>query len=164
MSVIPDLWLELAASLGERCIASETVLVGAESCTGGLIAATITSVSGSSAWFDRGFTTYSNDAKVAMLGVRVATIRALGAVSEEAASEMARGALANSNATLAFAVTGVAGPSGGSASKPVGTVCFGFATKSEVRAVTQHFVGDRAAVREQSVEFVLHEIKRMMEQ
>jgi nicotinamide-nucleotide amidase len=105
MSVIPDLWLELAASLGERCIASETVLVGAESCTGGLIAATITSVSGSSAWFDRGFTTYSNDAKVAMLGVREATIRALGAVSEETASEMARGALANSNATLAFSVT-----------------------------------------------------------
>jgi nicotinamide-nucleotide amidase len=164
MSVIPDLWLELAASLGERCIASETVLAGAESCTGGLIAATITSVSGSSAWFDRGFTTYSNDAKIAMLGVREATIRALGAVSEETASEMARGALANSNATLAFSVTGVAGPSGGSVSKPVGMVCFGFATKSEVRAVTQHFDGDRAAVREQSVEFVLHEIKRMMEQ
>jgi nicotinamide-nucleotide amidase len=164
MSVIPSHWLELAASLGERCIASETVLAGAESCTGGLIAATITSVSGSSAWFDRGFTTYSNDAKVAMLGVRMATIRAQGAVSEETASEMSRGALANSNATLAYSVTGVAGPGGGSASKPVGMVCFGFATKSEVHVLTRHFTGDRAAVREQSVEFVLHEIKRMMEQ
>ncbi len=164
MSVLPDHWIELATSLGERCLARENVLAGAESCTGGLIAAAITSVSGSSAWFDRGFTTYSNEAKIAMLGVRAATLRAHGAVSEETASEMVRGALAHSDATHAFSVTGVAGPSGGTATKPVGTVCFGFATKSEVRTLTQRFAGDRAAVREQSVEFVLHEIKRMMEQ
>jgi nicotinamide-nucleotide amidase len=145
-------------------VASGVILTGAESCTGGLIAATITSVSGSSSWFDRGFVTYSNEAKMTMLGVKRRTLDAHGAVSEETAREMAAGALANSNATIAFSVTGVAGPTGGSPKKPVGMVCFGFATKNETRTTTQHFQGDRAAVREQSVEFVLAELKRMMEQ
>jgi nicotinamide-nucleotide amidase len=164
VAAISTAWLDLAASLGEHCVASNTMLAGAESCTGGLIAATITSVSGSSAWFDCGFVTYSNDAKRGLLGVRKKTIDSYGAVSEETAREMAAGALANSNATTAYSVTGVAGPTGGTAQKPVGMVCFGFATKSETRAVTQHFKGDRASVREQSVAFVLRELKRMMEQ
>jgi nicotinamide-nucleotide amidase len=164
MAAISQSWLELAALLGEHCIASNVVLAGAESCTGGLIAATITSVSGSSAWFDRGFVTYSNDAKMQMLGVKQKTLDSHGAVSEETAREMAAGARTNSNATTAFSVTGVAGPTGGAPKKPVGMVCFGFATKNETRSLTQHFEGDRAAVREQSVEFVLRELKRMMEQ
>lgn len=168
MSAISPSWTEraesLAASLGEHCQATNHVLTGAESCTGGWVSAVITSVSGSSAWFDRGFVTYSNEAKVAMLGVREATLATHGAVSEATAIEMARGALANSNATLAYSVTGVAGPTGGSAAKPVGTVCFAFATKDIVRATTQHFTGDRSAVREKSVEFVLTQLKRMMEQ
>jgi nicotinamide-nucleotide amidase len=164
MAAISENWLQLATSLGEHCVASGVMLTGAESCTGGLIAATITSVSGSSAWFDRGFVTYSNEAKMAMLGVKKRTLDAHGAVSEDTAREMASGALANSNATIAFSVTGVAGPTGGTLKKPVGMVCFGFATKNETHSVTQQFKGDRASVREQSVEFVLRELKRMMEQ
>jgi nicotinamide-nucleotide amidase len=164
VGVISQPWLDLSASLGEHCVASNTVLSGAESCTGGLIAAAITSVSGSSSWFDRGFVTYSNDAKMAMLGVAAKTLESFGAVSEQTAAEMARGALAHSNASIAYSVTGVAGPTGGTTAKPVGMVCFGFATKNETRTITQHFTGDRAAVREQSVSFVLRELKKMMEQ
>lgn len=164
MNIISAEWLDRAAQLGERCVATKHVLSGAESCTGGLIAAAITSVSGSSAWFDRGFVTYSNDAKVAMLGVSQQTLNEYGAVSEQTAREMARGALANSSATLAYSVTGVAGPTGGTRVKPVGTVCFGFASKSSVHTTTRHFDGDRSAVREHAVEYVLSELKRMMEQ
>jgi nicotinamide-nucleotide amidase len=161
MSVIPERWKILSIEIGELCAAKSTKLSGAESCTGGLIAATLTSVSGSSAWFDRGFTTYSNEAKKSMLGVSLATLEAHGAVSEQTAREMAVGARENStntNTTIAFSVTGVAGPSGGSALKPVGTVCFGFASRSRVHTSTQHFEGDRDCVREQSVDFVLREL------
>jgi nicotinamide-nucleotide amidase len=164
MLAISQSSFELAASLGEHCQSTNHVLAGAESCTGGWVSAVITSVAGSSAWFDRGFVTYSNEAKVTMLGVSEATLAAHGAVSEATASEMARGALANSSATLAFSVTGVAGPTGGTPAKPVGTVCFAFATKGNTRVTTQHFAGDRSAVRAQSVEFVLTQLKRMMEQ
>jgi nicotinamide-nucleotide amidase len=120
----------------------------AESCTGGLVSAAITDVAGSSGWFDRGFVTYSNDAKVGQLGVRAETIRAHGAVSEATAREMAVGALANSAADLAVAITGVAGPSGGTPEKPIGMVCLAWALRGgAVDAVTVHFEGNRRAVR-----------------
>jgi nicotinamide-nucleotide amidase len=142
----------LAAELGRALEARGWKVATAESCTGGLIAAAITGVSGSSGWFDRGFVTYSNEAKVDMLGVRAATLAAHGAVSEAAAREMATGALAQSGADLAVAVTGVAGPLGGTPQKPVGMVCVAWATREGgVDAVTHRFEGDRAAVREATV-------------
>ncbi len=150
--------LELAAQLGVQCTRSKIIVSSAESCTGGLIAAAITSVSGSSQWFDRGFVTYSNEAKMQMLGVDAKTLEIFGAVSEQTAGEMARGVLANSRATMAFSVTGVAGPTGGTATKPVGMVCFGFATLSSVETMTQHFTGDRENVRAQSAVFVLQKM------
>jgi nicotinamide-nucleotide amidase len=123
----------------------------AESCTGGLIAGALTAIAGSSDVVDRGFVTYSNEAKVEMLGVEPALIEAVGAVSEEVARAMAQGALENSHADVAVAVTGVAGPGGGSAEKPVGLVWFGLATREDVRSESRIFAGDRAAVREATV-------------
>ena len=155
MNALYDEWLKLAAHIGAVCIAEKRIIVGAESCTGGLIAAVLTSVSGSSAWVDRGFVTYSNEAKMEMLGVSVKTLETFGAVSEQTAREMATGALQNSRATMAYSVTGVAGPTGGTPTKPVGMVCFGFATAHGVESITHHFKGDRSAVREQSMNFVL---------
>ncbi len=156
--------LERATLLGEHCVAKKAVLCGAESCTGGLIAAAITSVSGSSAWFDRAAVTYSNAAKIAMLCVQQSTLDSHGAVSEATAAEMARGALDTSDATHAYAVTGVAGPTGGSPQKPVGTVCFAFATREQTRAVTMWFSGGRDEVREQSAAFVINELLRMVKE
>jgi nicotinamide-nucleotide amidase len=150
--------LDLAAQLGVQCACSKIILSGAESCTGGLIAAAITSVSGSSAWFDRGFITYSNEAKMQMLGVSAKTLEVFGAVSEQTACEMARGVLTHSSATIAFSVTGVAGPTGGTATKPVGMVCFGFATAHGIQTTTQLFEGDRGSVRAQSVAFALRKL------
>ncbi len=150
-----DEWLKLAEHIGKVCVAEKRVIVGTESCTGGLIAAVLTSVSGSSAWVDRSFVTYSNEAKREMLGVQAATLEQFGAVSEETAREMAAGALRHSRATMAYSVTGVAGPTGGTATKPVGMVCFGFANADGVSSYTFYFKGDRSAVREQSVNFVL---------
>lgn len=152
----------LATRLGEIALAKSVVLAGAESCTGGLVAGAITAVSGSSQWFDRGWVTYSNDAKQALLGVSADTLARFGAVSEETAREMAFGALARSVATHAFSVTGVAGPTGGSPQKPVGMVCFGFASAQGVETVTQHFDGDREAVRLQSVAFVLRTLTELL--
>ncbi len=158
MGALFDEWLKLATHVGHVCVAEKRVIVGAESCTGGLIAAVLTSVSGSSVWVDRGFVTYSNEAKMEMLGVSAKTLEDFGAVSEETAHEMAAGALKRSRATTAYSVTGVAGPTGGSPAKPVGMVCFGFATAGQVMTFTRHFKGDRSAVREQSVNFVLAEL------
>ena len=160
MSALFDEWLKLAEHVGTVCVAEKRIIVGAESCTGGLVSAVLTSVSGSSAWVDRGFVTYSNEAKIEMLGVSSKTLDAFGAVSEETAREMAAGALKSSRATMAYSVTGVAGPTGGTAAKPVGMVCFGFATVNGVISFTHHFKGDRSAVREQSVNFVLGELAR----
>ena len=160
MHALFDEWLKLAEHIGTVCVAEKRAITGAESCTGGLIAAVLTSVSGSSAWVDRGFVTYSNEAKMEMLGVASVTLDAFGAVSEETAREMAAGALKNSRATMAYSVTGVAGPTGGTATKPVGMVCFGFATAHNVTSMTKHFYGDRSAVREQSVNFVLAQLSR----
>lgn len=127
------------------------MLVTAESCTGGWVAQAVTSIAGSSDWFERGFVTYSNDSKQELLGVRSETLSRHGAVSEEAAREMAQGALARSKGTVALAVTGVAGPGGGSAAKPVGMVCFAWASKHAVQSETRRFSGDRESVRKQSV-------------
>jgi nicotinamide-nucleotide amidase len=142
----------LATLVGTRLKARAQLLVTAESCTGGWIAQAITAVAGSSEWFDRGFVTYSNESKEELVGVKSATLARHGAVSEETAREMAAGALAASRASLAVAVTGIAGPSGGSAEKPVGMVCFSWALRAgAARSETRHFAGDRDAVRRQSV-------------
>lgn len=142
----------LAARVGAALATRGWRLATAESCTGGWIAAAITAVSGSSAWFDRGFVTYSNEAKADMLGVATATLATHGAVSEATVREMAEGALARSLAQCAVAVSGVAGPSGGTATKPVGMVCIGWAEHGQpTRTITARFPGDRAAVRRQTV-------------
>jgi nicotinamide-nucleotide amidase len=132
----------------------------AESCTGGLLAAAMTDTPGSSRWFDRGFVTYSNAAKIEQLDVNRDTLERFGAVSEETAMEMATGVLnVCSPAHLAISTTGIAGPDGGTAGKPVGMVCFGFAQRSNggvvARAMTRIFEGDRAAIRAQAVAFAL---------
>ena len=142
---------DIAEKVGKKLKASRAMLVTAESCTGGWVAQAVTSIAGSSDWFERGFITYSNDSKQELLGVRSETLARHGAVSEETAREMAQGALERSQGTLGLAVTGVAGPGGGSAAKPVGMVCFAWASKDAVRSETQHFSGDRESVREQSV-------------
>lgn len=135
-------------------------LATAESCTGGLIAATCTDLSGSSAWLERGFVTYSNEAKTEMLGVDAALIARDGAVSESVVRAMAQGALAHSHAQVAVAVTGVAGPTGGSADKPVGMVWLGWATPFGMVSEVQHFAGDRAQVRAATVQ---HALQRLVE-
>lgn len=130
-------------------------LVCAESCTGGGIAAALTDVAGSSAWFDRGFVTYSNQAKQDMLGISPDTLAGFGAVSRETVIEMARGALARSRAQLSVAVSGIAGPGGGTPDKPVGTVWLAWATGTDVAAACELFDGDRAAVRAAAVDAAL---------
>jgi len=141
----------LAQKLGARLKGAGAKLVTAESCTGGWAAQVVTSVAGSSGWFERGFVTYSNEAKRELLGVREDTLQKHGAVSEQTAREMAQGALSRSQGTVAVAVTGVAGPGGGSAEKPVGMVCFAWASARSLRSETQQFSGDRESVRRQSV-------------
>jgi len=144
--------LDLAKRLGALLQSRGWRVATAESCTGGLVAGAITDIGGSSAWFERGYVTYSNEAKTAMLGVRLDTLAAHGAVSEATAWEMAAGALDKSGADLAVAITGIAGPSGGSPEKPVGMVCFAWARPGgPLRSCTRRFAGDRAAVREASV-------------
>jgi nicotinamide-nucleotide amidase len=150
----------LAADLGERLAAAGLVLVTAESCTGGWIAKCMTDIAGSSGWLDCGFVSYSNAAKQEMLGVNAATLALDGAVSEPVVQQMAEGAMGRSAAQVAVAVSGIAGPGGGSAEKPVGMVCFGFALPDGVSTETRHFAGDRDAVRRQSVR---HALSRLIE-
>lgn len=146
----------IAVQVGELLKANGQRLATAESCTGGWIAQCLTAIAGSSEWFERGFVTYSNDAKREMLGVAADTLVAHGAVSEATAAAMAAGALHHSRADWALAVTGIAGPGGGSADKPVGTVCFGWAAvDGRVETQTVHFCGDREQVRAQSVAHAL---------
>jgi len=154
----------LAAEVAAALIARRAMLATAESCTGGWVSEVLTAIAGSSAWFERGFVTYSNAAKEEMLGVRRATLERHGAVSEPVAEEMALGALAHSHASMALAVTGIAGPSGGSVEKPVGTVCFAWAAAGRpARAETRRFSGDREAVRRQSVERALQGILELLD-
>lgn len=145
--------LTLAAKkLGNFLYRSETRVVTAESCTGGWLAQCITDIAGSSAWFDRGFVSYSNAAKSDMLNVRTETIAAFGAVSAEVAVQMTQGALQNSLADYAIAITGIAGPTGGSILKPVGTVYIAWQKKAQAPQVTrEHFNGDRHEIRRQAV-------------
>ena len=146
----------LAAQVGALLRANGQKLATAESCTGGWVAQCLTAIAGSSMWFERGFVTYSNEAKHEMLGVEVETLNAHGAVSEATAAAMATGALRHSDADWALSITGIAGPDGGSPEKPVGTVCFGWAGREAgVEVDTRHFAGDREAIRRQSVEFAL---------
>lgn len=142
----------LARRVGARLRKRGLKLATAESCTGGWIAQAVTSVAGSSEWFERGFVTYSNGAKKEMLGVRARTLSRHGAVSEETAREMAAGALKRSAAQVALAVTGVAGPGGGTLKKPVGMVCFAWAGRRRApESATRRFAGGRESVRRQSV-------------
>lgn len=142
-------------SVSEKLRACKLKLSTAESCTGGMISAAFTDLSGSSDIFDRGFVTYSNEAKMDMLGVSPATLEKFGAVSEETATEMCRGALANSLADVSIAVTGIAGPSGGTAEKPLGLVYIGIANKDGTSIFKHIFTGDRHSVRQQTVEAAL---------
>ena len=158
----PDL-ASLSIEVGAVLRQHRLILATAESCTGGWAAQVITHTAGSSAWFDRGFVTYTNDAKTAMLGVRPETLAAFGAVSLETASDMARGALQNSNALISLSITGIAGPTGGSPGKPVGTVCFAWVLRGGTpTAETKHFSGDREAVRKQSVIHALQGLLRRL--
>jgi nicotinamide-nucleotide amidase len=154
---------DLARKVGRRLRAAGATLVTAESCTGGWVSEVVTSVSGSSRWFERGFVTYSDAAKRQMLGVNKKTLRKHGAVSQETAREMAKGALKRSRGTIAVAVTGVAGPTGGSAAKPVGMVCFSFATPKRVLSEIRHFKGNRESVRRQSVERALEGVLELLD-
>jgi nicotinamide-nucleotide amidase len=147
-------------ALAERLQQQGWMLAAAESCTGGLIAAACTELSGSSAWFERGFVTYSNDAKVELLGVDRALIEQHGAVSEVVARAMAFGAIRHSKAQASVAVTGIAGPTGGSPAKPVGTVWFGFVVDGRLSSETRRFDGDRAAIRAATVQ---HAVARLLQ-
>jgi nicotinamide-nucleotide amidase len=154
----------LAEKVGARLKARGALLVTAESCTGGWAAQAVTAVAGSSEWFERGWVTYSNAAKQELLGVRPETLAQHGAVSEPTAREMALGALERSRGTIALAITGVAGPAGGTPAKPVGTVCFAWTGKNlAVSAETRHFAGDREAVRRQSVEYALERVVELLD-
>lgn len=139
------------ALVADLLLKNRLFLATAESCTGGMIAAACTDLAGSSQWFERGFVTYSNEAKTELLGVDAALIAQHGAVSEAVARAMAAGAIAHSRTQVAVAVTGVAGPAGGSALKPVGTVWFGFALPGQLLSETLRFEGDRSAVRAATV-------------
>jgi nicotinamide-nucleotide amidase len=147
---------ELAQQLGLLLKSKEKKIATAESCTGGWIAQIITEVPGSSAWFDRGFVTYSNAAKIQMLGVSPETLEQFGAVSAQTATEMVNGALARSDADCAIAVTGIAGPEGGSAEKPVGTVFIAWGIKNQdVKVVLKQLIGNRHEIRRQTVKMAI---------
>lgn len=147
---------ELAKQLGKQLKDQNLIICTAEACTGGGIAQAITEIPGSSAWFDRGFVTYSNTAKLQMLKVKQHTLDIYGAVSKEVAIEMVEGALVNSDADLTISVTGIAGPDGGSKQKPVGTVYIARGIKDEqVKCVKHIFSGDRVEIREQTVKAAL---------
>lgn len=149
----------LAAELGAALKARGFMLALAESCTGGMVAQAVTSVAGSSTWFDRGFITYSNAAKIEMLGVCAQTLERFGAVSEQTAREMAEGALKHSHAHIAGSITGIAGPDGGSAEKPIGTVCFAWAGDNlPLIATTKHFQGNRHTIRQQAAAALMTEL------
>ena len=149
----------LSVELGAILKARNLKLALAESCTGGMVAEVITRVAGSSAWFDRGFVTYTNQAKIEMLGVLPDTIEKFGAVSEEVAVEMVLAALKLSHSQIAGSITGIAGPDGGSAQKPVGTVCFAWANSNQpASTTTQHFAGSRQQVRQQAATFLIQQL------
>lgn len=155
--------LIIADQLGRELSRRQVMLVTAESCTGGVLAEILTRIPGASAWFERGYITYSNDAKHECLGVPWQTLERFGAVSEEAAAEMARGALVRSRARLSVAVTGIAGPGGGSADKPAGTVCFAWLYRHHpLRHMVRILSGDRQSVRRQACRIALNGCLQML--
>lgn len=157
--------IRLATQAGAALKAHGMLLATAESCTGGGVASAVTEIAGSSAWFDRGFVTYSNQAKVEMLGVSPDTLARYGAVSEATVREMVAGALRHSGAQVALAVSGVAGPGGGTPEKPVGTVWFAWGIKGEVCiSRLHHLAGSRAEIREQAVRMALQGVLELLGQ
>ena len=160
---------ELARAIAQTLTSRGWKIALAESCTGGLVCATLTDLAGSSDWLERGYITYSNAAKSECLNVPVETIESFGAVSEQVAKAMAEGALRNANVDAAISITGIAGPTGGSPEKPVGTVCFGWAVQEHVgddvintATLTKHFNGDRQIVREQARDFALSQFLELL--
>jgi len=161
---MPDSIEKLAVTIGNRLKRLEWKLVTAESCTGGRLAAAITAIPGSSDWFDRGFITYSNASKEEMLGVCHATLNRFGAVSEQAVFEMAMGALTRSRAQISLATTGIAGPGGGSADKPVGTVWIGWHhARGGSGSLVRAFPGSREHIRTLTVRTALESLLRFIE-
>lgn len=155
--------IRLAKLVGKALKSRGMMLTTAESCTGGGIAQAVTGISGSSGWFDRGFVTYSNAAKEEMLGVSPETIKTYGAVSEQTVREMAAGALQFSHAQVALSVSGIAGPTGGTPEKPVGTVWFAWASEGKARAACHHIAGDRNAVRVKAVRIALQGVLDLLD-
>ena len=150
--------IDLTKTLAQILLSRNWTVSLAESCTGGLVCATLTELAGSSEWFERGYITYSNEAKTECLNVSAQLIQSHGAVSEQVAKAMAEGARIHSRSDVAISITGIAGPTGGSAEKPVGTVCFGWATDNQTLTKTMCFDGDRQAVRQQATEFARTEL------
>ena len=154
--MVDDELYRLAAEVGEALKARGLMLVTAESCTGGWVGEAVTAVPGSSHWYERGFITYTNQSKQEMLGVSEQTLTRHGAVSEAAVREMVKGALERSHAQVALAISGIAGPGGGTPDKPVGMVCLAWGTKGgAVVAETRRLSGDRREIRRQAVEAAL---------
>ena len=153
---------DLCRLLADFLLKNDLKLTTAESCTGGMISAACTDLAGSSDWFERGFVTYSNEAKTELLGVDAGLLEAHGAVSEPVARAMAFGAIRHSKAQVSIAVTGIAGPAGGSAAKPVGTVWFGFSVQGSLNSEMMLFTGDRATVRQQTVKHALQRLTSLL--
>lgn len=160
--------VDIVSTLAEILKSKNWKMAAAESCTGGLVCASLTEIAGSSDWFERGYITYSNEAKSECLDVSGQLIEAFGAVSEEVAKAMAEGAQVNAGVNAALSITGIAGPSGGSQTKPVGMVCFGWAIRSNsgdnrIITKTMHFDGDRQRVRQQACDYALSELAKLLE-
>jgi nicotinamide-nucleotide amidase len=160
---------DIAKSLAHVLLERGWKIALAESCTGGLVGATLTDLAGSSAWFERGYITYSNTAKSQCLDVSMEMIESFGAVSEQVARAMAEGARRNANVNIAISITGIAGPTGGSPEKPVGTVCFGWAINKNIQSnevettvITKQFSGDRQTVREQARDYALSTLLELL--
>jgi len=159
--------LNISKEVAKLLIARGWTLALAESCTGGLVSAALTNLAGSSDWFERGYITYSNQAKTECLDVAAETIESFGAVSEQVAKAMSEGAQKNAGVNISVSITGIAGPAGGSIEKPVGTVCFGWTIQKENLAAitickTMQFSGDRQAVREQARDYALSELIKLL--
>ena len=159
--------LDISKEVAKLLIARGWTLALAESCTGGLVSAALTDLAGSSDWFERGYITYSNQAKTECLDVAAETIESFGAVSEQVAKAMSEGAQKNAGVNISVSITGIAGPAGGSIEKPVGTVCFGWTIQKENLAAitickTMQFSGDRQAVREQARDYALSELIKLL--
>ncbi|CCD28881.1 Competence-damaged protein CinA [Candidatus Glomeribacter gigasporarum BEG34] len=161
ISLVLDLH-SLAVQVGRVLKQARLTLVTAESCTGGVVAAAITDIAGSSAWFERGFVTYSNASKTELLGIPAEIIEQYGAVSRPVARAMAEGALRNSHARVALSITGVAGPGGGTARAPVGAVCFAWSSRWRTSDEMQRFSGNRCQVRNQAAEYALNGLLKVV--